>query len=172
MAGAASRPQTRNGGPSGRGGRGPVPQRTSRLVSRNTTQPSPRVLPPPPPPPPPDNAPADEADTRAAAELTHINDSPATRTRRQSMLAIQGGSNAAGRRHHDGDNFDDDSPARRTRQRLAQIDGASDNGAGNAYLRLLFGAQTAADSDEDISRHINHDDPNDEDDDYLDEPVA
>ena len=174
MAGAASRPQTRNGGQSGRGGRGAVPQRTSRLVSRNTTQPSPRVLPPPPPPPPPrppplDNANADEAGAlSAAAELININDSPATRTRRQLMLAIQGGSNTAGRRPHSDNNLDDDSPARRTRQRLAQIDGASDNGAGNNYMRRLFGAQSAPDSDEDI----NPDDPIDEDDDYVEEPAG
>ena len=70
MAGAApSQPQTRNRGPSARGGRAAVPQRTSRSVSSTSTTQPPSVLPPPPPPPPSDNAPADEAEIRAAAEF-------------------------------------------------------------------------------------------------------
>ena len=80
------------------------------------------------------------------------------------MDAIQSGSNAAGRRAREV-NVGLDSPARRTRQRLAQLDAES---TGNAYMRSLFGAQTG-DSDADI-------DPNDEDEepyeDEQDEMVA
>ena len=80
------------------------------------------------------------------------------------MLAIQSGSNAAAGRRGRDDNVLDDSPARRTRQRLGQLDAASANTAGtsNAYMRRLFGAQTGAGSDKDSN--FNNEDPYEEDD--------
>ncbi|KAI2490753.1 hypothetical protein MHU86_23822 [Fragilaria crotonensis] len=73
--GRAGRRQRGGGaGRSGRGARGGPPPR-----------------PPPPPPPPPPPAPPDHA----AAAGNSVEDSPATRTRRQLMLALQAGSNSA-----------------------------------------------------------------------------
>ncbi len=59
------------------------------------------------------------------------------------MLAIQSGSNAAAGRRARDVNVLDDSPARRTRQRLGQQDAASaiTTGTSNAYMWRLFGAQ-------------------------------
>jgi hypothetical protein len=153
MAGAGSRP-TRKGGQSW-GGRAVVWR--SRLGTRlRPTQCPPPPPPPPPLPPPPhpttaDNAAADVDANATAAALANINESPATRTRRRLMLAIQSGSNAAAGRRGRDDNVLDDSPARRTRQRLGQLDAASANttGTSNAYMRRLFGAPPGAGSDED-----------------------
>ena len=109
MAGAGSRP-TRKGG-QGRGGRAVVRR------SRSGTRPRPTPCPPPPrpppqPPPQPSTADKEAADadaSAAAAALANINESPAMRTRRQLMLAIQSGSNAAAGRRGRDDNVLDES---------------------------------------------------------------
>ncbi len=110
------------------------------------------LIPPPPPPPPPDCPPTPPDD---GAALANIADSPATRTRRQLMLALHSGSNSTadgggcgglgGRGGQDdqgggGANegsgvagIVDNSPARRTRQRSAE---ASHAGTGTAQLMM------------------------------------
>ena len=125
MAGAGSQPMRKGG--QGRGGRAVVRRSRARTCPRLKQHPPPPPPPPPPPVPPPhpttaDNAAADaDADANTAADaLEKINESPATRTRRQLMLAIQSGSNAAAGCRALDDNVLDDSPVRRTRQRLGQ----------------------------------------------------
>jgi hypothetical protein len=96
--------------------------------SRSGTRPRPTQRPPPPPPPYPttaDNAAADADANVVAAALANVNESPATQTRRRLMLAIQSGSNAAPFRRGRDDNVLDNSPARRTCQRLEKLDTAT-----------------------------------------------
>jgi hypothetical protein len=156
-----------------RAGAGSRQGRCGRAVvrrSRSGPRPRPTRRPPPPPLPPPphlttaDNASADADANAAAAVLANINESPATRTRRQLMLAIQSGCNAAAGCRDCDDNVLDNSPARRTRQRLRHLDAVSVNttGTSNAYMRRLFGAQTGAGSDRDSN--FNDEDPYEDDD--------
>ena len=169
MAGASGGRQLRGrttGTPEGRGGRG----------GRGKT---PAGRPPPPPPPPPLLSFLEET----ATALANIADSPATRTRQQLMLAIQSGSNSASRggggrrRQREGaGGVNDDSPARRIRQRLAAASNVSRSAAGartgtNAarMMRRLFAntADTETDSIDD-----DNDDDGDYEEPYEDEPVA
>jgi hypothetical protein len=95
--------------------------------SSHPTQRPPPPHPPPQPQPPPhpstaNNAAADADANVAAAALATINESLATRTRQRLMLAIQSGSDAATGRRGCDDNVLDNSPARRTRQRLGKLD--------------------------------------------------
>jgi hypothetical protein len=130
MAGGRGRAGRRQRGCAGRSGRGA------------------RGGPPPPPPPPP--APPDHA----AAAANSVEDSPATRTRRQLMLALQAGSNSAD--CHDGgregrgraaDVTEDSSTRRRTRQRLAAASHVS--APANAHMMRRLFADTDGSEEED-----------------------
>jgi hypothetical protein len=138
-----------------RGGRGGRSGRGARAGPR----------PPPPPPPPPLPPPPDHA---AAASANSIEDSPATRTRRQLMLALQSGSHSAdshGGREGRGRAADviEDSSTRRTRQRLAVASHVC--APGNADMMQRLFADTDRSEEED-------DDDDGEDDPTFEEPVA
>jgi hypothetical protein len=96
----------------------------------------------------------------AAAHLANINDSPASRTRQQCLIAIHGGANAASQSltrtttntdNSDNDIVDDDeledTPTRRMRQRREQLALATTRAhtATNNYMRRLFAANTGDD---------------------------
>ena len=96
----------------------------------------------------------------AATLLANINDSPASRTRQQCLIAIHGGANAASqflpRTSTDSDNdIDDeeldDTPTRRRRQRREQLAMATNRArhATNNYMRRLFAANTGDDDNRD-----------------------
>jgi hypothetical protein len=99
----------------------------------------------------------------AATHLANINDSPASRTRQQCLIAIHGGSNAASQslprtsNNTDSDNDivgDDeleDTPTRRRRQRREQLAMATNRArtATNNYMRRLFAANTGDDDNGD-----------------------
>ncbi|KAI2505584.1 hypothetical protein MHU86_8826 [Fragilaria crotonensis] len=152
MAGGRGRAgRRRRGGGAGRSGQG--------------ARGGPPPRPPPPCPPPPPPAPPDQA----AAAANSVEDSPATRTRRQLMLALQAGSNSAD--CHDGGregrgraaDVTEDSSTRRTRQRLAAASHVS--APGNAHMMRRLFADTDRSEEED-------DDDDGEDDPAYDEPVA
>ena len=97
----------------------------------------------------------------AAAHLANINDSPASRTRQQCLIAIHGDANAASQSpltrtttntdNSDNDIVDDDeledTPTRRMRQQREQLALATTRArtATNNYMRRLFAANTGDD---------------------------
>jgi hypothetical protein len=110
----------------------------------------------PPAPPAPTQALNPQLLEGAASHLANINDSPASRTRQQCLIAIHGGANAASQSlprtttdtdDSDNDIVDDeleDTPTRRRRQRREQLAMATNRArtATNNYMRQLFAANT------------------------------
>jgi hypothetical protein len=111
----------------------------------------------------------------AAANLANINDSPASRTRRQCLIAIHGGANGASQSltrtttnpdDSDNDIVDDDedledTPTRRMRQRREQLALATTRArtATNNYMRRLFAANTGDDDNGDPDYNPLEDEP-------------
>ena len=117
---------------------------------------------PPPTPPAPRQTPTPQLVDDAAYHLANINDSPATRTRRQCLISLQSGAIAdseslprtSANTDSDADIVDDDpedTPTRRRSQRREQLAIATTcaRTATNNYMRRLFAADTVYDNDSD-----------------------
>ena len=148
----------RGRGIGGRAGRG-----RGRGASRGGTS-RPPAPHPPPTPPAPRQTPNPQFVDDAAHLLANINDSPATRTRQQCLIALQSGANAdseslpraCASTDSDADIVDDDpedTPTRRRRQRREQLAIATNRArtATNNYMRRLFAANTGDDDSGDLN---------------------
>ena len=106
---------------------------------------------PPPPPPPPNTLLED-----AAAQLANINDSPATQTRQQCLLALHTGANTDSDALQTGANTDLDAdivehtPTQRRHQQRKQLAVATTRACtvNNNYVQQFF-AETGNESDKD-----------------------